>query len=67
MPGAAGEGTTYEVLDPYADLNFGASYKINTNFGIFLNANNVLNKQYERYLNYQGMGFNMMAGLTFSL
>ena len=64
--GSGAEGTSYEVLDPYADLNFGATYKINQNFGIFLNANNVLNKQYQRYLNYPVMGFNMVGGLTFS-
>lgn len=60
-------GATYQVLDPYTDLNFGATYKINTNFGVFLNANNVLNKQYEKYLNYQTIGFNMVGGLTFTL
>lgn len=60
-------GSTYQVLDPYTDLNFGASYKINTNFGVFLNANNVLNKQYEQYLNYRTIGFNMVGGLTFTL
>lgn len=59
-------GTSYEVLDPYADLNIGAEYKINTNFGIFLNANNILNNEYQRYLNYPVMGFNMVGGLTFS-
>ena len=65
--GNTGAGTNYQVLDPYAELNFGATYKINTNFGIFLNANNILNKEYQRFLNYRGLGFNMIGGLTFSL
>ncbi|HEY9561391.1 MAG TPA: hypothetical protein VIR29_11465, partial [Anseongella sp.] len=65
--GNSGTGASYQVLDPYADLNFGATYKINTNFGVFLNANNILNKQYEHYLNYQGLGFTMVGGLTFAL
>lgn len=64
--GSAGPEASYQVLPAFTDLNFGATYQINSNFGIFLNANNVLNKQYLQYLNYPALGLNVIGGLTFS-
>lgn len=57
---------SYRTLDAFTDFNLGASYQINRNYGVFLNANNILNKQYQRYLNYPVMGFNMIGGATFT-
>jgi len=50
----------------FVDLGLGAEYRINNKFSVFAKANNILNKNYSRYLFYQVNGFNMFGGLTYS-
>lgn len=50
----------------FVDLGLGADYKINKKFSVFAKANNILNKNYSRYLYYQVNGFNIFGGLTYS-
>jgi hypothetical protein len=50
----------------FVDLGLGASYKINNKFSAFLKANNLLNKEYSRYLYYQAIGVNVFGGVTYS-
>jgi hypothetical protein len=50
----------------FVDLGLGASYKINDRFSAFLKANNLLNKEYSRYLYYQAIGVNVFGGVTYS-
>ncbi|KLT65763.1 TonB-dependent receptor [Pedobacter sp. BMA] len=50
----------------YVDLGIGADYKINNKFSVFAKANNLLNKNYSRYLYYQVNGFNIFGGLSYS-
>ncbi|WP_431294358.1 hypothetical protein [Pedobacter sp. P26] len=55
-----------ETVKGYVDLGLGADYRINNKFSVFAKANNILNKNYSRYLYYQVNGFNIFGGLTYS-
>lgn len=45
------------------DVNAGASYDINEQFGLWFNANNLLNSHYERWHNYPSLGLNVLGGI----
>ncbi len=51
-------------LGTLVDLNVGAEYNINSNFGLFLNLNNLLNQKRERWYNYPSYGLNVLGGLV---
>ncbi|KIA90820.1 membrane protein [Pedobacter kyungheensis] len=55
-----------ETVKGFVDLGLGADYRINNKFSVFAKANNILNKNYNRYLFYQVNGFNIFGGLTYS-
>jgi len=55
-----------ETIKGYVDLGLGADYRINNKFSVFAKANNILNKNYNKYLFYQVNGFNIFGGLTYS-
>ena len=48
------------------DLNLRADYRITPKFSIFAMGNNLANRHYQRYLNYQSQGINAIGGLTYS-
>ena len=50
------------TLDSYFDLNANVRYKHNERFTAFLKANNILNKDYQKWLNYPVQGFQVMVG-----
>ena len=50
------------TLDSYFDLNANIRYKHNDRFTAFLKANNILNNDYQKWLNYQVQGFQVMVG-----
>lgn len=61
------ENTYRKVSVPeFFDLSAGAEYKAMDNLGIFIKANNIFNKEYERYLYYPRLGFNVIGGVNFS-
>ncbi len=47
-----------------ADLSAGIDYKINKQFGAFINLNNIFGKNYERWHGYPVYGFNVLGGLS---
>ncbi len=51
------------ALPGATDLSVGAEFKINKQFGAWMNINNVLNDKYERWHNYQVYGTNFTAGI----
>lgn len=51
-------------MDPQVVLNFGAEYKLTNKFGLFLNANNLLNSKIYNYGSYPALGINGMVGVT---
>ncbi len=55
-----------ESLPMIFDLNFKFTYVITDQLNLFVSANNVLNKNYQRYLYYPQQGVNFLAGLSFS-
>lgn len=61
------DGTYHIVSIPaFFDLSGGAEYKATSNLGVFIKANNIFNKEYERYLYYPKLGFNIIGGVNFS-
>ena len=53
-------------LDPIVDLNFKVDYRYSDQVSMFLNFNNVLSRNYERYYNYPARGFMLMVGITYA-
>ncbi|NWJ49762.1 MAG: hypothetical protein HXX14_02750 [Bacteroidetes bacterium] len=49
-----------------SDINFGIIYKPTKQLSAFMNLNNILNNNYERWNRYPSYGFNAMAGLSFA-
>ena len=54
-------------LKPMIDLNVMADYRYKKNISFFLNANNVSGTRYQKWYAYPSFGFNLLAGITFSL
>ncbi len=54
------------TLDNIVDLNVGVDYLIGSKFSAFLNVNNVLSANYQRYLNYPSQGINLIGGCTYA-
>ncbi|HUQ64925.1 MAG TPA: hypothetical protein VM101_02150 [Flavitalea sp.] len=48
------------------DLNAGAEFKINRNFSVWLQMNNIMNNRYERWHQYEVFGFNILGGIVYS-
>ncbi|ERJ58628.1 TonB-dependent receptor [Sphingobacterium paucimobilis] len=55
-----------ESVPEFFDLSAGAEYKALSNLGIFVKANNIFNKEYQQYLYYPKLGFNVIGGVNFS-
>lgn len=65
-----GSGITYratnattQTLSPIFDANAGATYTINKNISVYLEANNLANRKYARWNLYPVFGFNALGGL----
>ncbi len=52
-------------LDGFIDLNAGLDYQLTDNFSAFLSVTNILNNDYQRYLNYPSYGIQIMGGITY--
>lgn len=48
------------------DLNAGAEFRINKNFSVWLQMNNIFNNKYERWHQYEVFGFNILGGIVYS-
>ena len=65
------KGNNYQTnkeikLDPIIDLSFKFTYLVSDHFNVFISANNVLGKNYQRYLYYPTQGVNFLGGLSYS-
>lgn len=56
--------TTF-TLDSYFDANAHVGYKINDQLSVFAKVNNMLNQDYQRYLNFPVQGIQALAGATY--
>jgi hypothetical protein len=66
IPNSGDPGNAQE-LDDVVDLNLKVDYRFSSKFSAFVHGNNLLGKNYQRYLYYPSRGFNILAGITFSL
>lgn len=48
------------------DLNLRADYRVTPKFSIFAMGNNLANRHYQRYLNYQSQGINVIGGASYA-
>ena len=48
------------------DLNAGLEFKIKKNISLWTQFNNIFNKEYQRWSQYPGYGFNFVGGVIFS-
>lgn len=66
---ALGSTTTnpvYTTLPSFADLSGGATYKINKQLSVFIQANNLLNASSKTWIYYPNYGFNIFGGVGYS-
>jgi len=59
------DGLSYKG-DGAFDLNAGVEYKITRQLNLWFQMNNIFNKKYERWNQYQVYGFNVLGGIVFS-
>jgi hypothetical protein len=57
------DGLRQETISGFVDLNLGLDYRYTKNVSLFVNLNNIANKQYQRWVNLPVYGFNVLAGL----
>ncbi|MBP9690424.1 MAG: hypothetical protein KBE91_12475, partial [Bacteroidia bacterium] len=55
---------TQITLKSITDINIGFDYRYTKTVGLFLMFNNITNNQYQRWLNYNAYGFNVLGGLS---
>ncbi len=67
------DGTNYQnkllqsqKLDPAADLNLGAEFSVMPKLNLWLQMNNLLNNKYQRWNQYEVLGFNVLGGVVYS-
>ncbi len=53
------------TLKDIVDVNLKAEYRFSGTFSAFVEVNNLLSSNYQRYMYYQSRGLNMLAGLTY--
>ncbi|MDB5273502.1 MAG: putative integral outer membrane protein [Chitinophagaceae bacterium] len=52
-------------LNDIIDVNLKAEYRFSDEFSAFIEANNLLSQKYQRYMNYQSRGINLLFGVTY--
>ncbi len=55
----------YRLKGAY-DLNAGAEFTVLPKLNVWLQINNILNNKYQRWNQYQVLGFNVMGGIVYS-
>lgn len=68
LPAPPVNSATYDKVQipSFFDLSAGAEYKATKQLGLFVKANNIFNQEYQTYLYYPKLGFNIIGGLNFS-
>ena len=54
-----------ESLDAFTDMNLYGGYHFSDFFSAFVKLNNILGTDYDRYANYNVLGFQALAGITY--
>jgi len=55
-----------QKLDPAADLNLGAEFSVMPKLNLWIQMNNLLNNKYQRWNQYEVLGFNVLGGVVYS-
>ncbi len=55
-----------QKLDPAVDVNAGIEFTIKPQLNLWLQFNNVFNNKYQRWNQYETLGFNVLAGVVYS-
>ena len=55
-----------QKLDAAMDLNAGAEFKVLAKLNLWIQFNNLLNNKYQRWNQYQVLGFNVLGGVVYS-
>ncbi|SKB28888.1 TonB-dependent receptor [Daejeonella lutea] len=66
FPGPASGPVNIVNIKSFMDISAGAEYRVNNKFGVFLRANNLLGKSYQKYLYYPKLGMNLFGGVNYS-
>jgi outer membrane cobalamin receptor len=53
-------------IDGFIDLSAGAEYKVSNKIGVYIRANNLIGKQYQRFLYYPRLGMNVLGGVNYA-
>jgi hypothetical protein len=57
------KGNTTKSFNGGTDLSAGMEFKVNKTFSAWFDVNNILNRKYERWHNYEVYGLNVMGGV----
>jgi len=57
---------SYGKLQPAFDVNAGVEFKVLPQLNAWVQVNNIFNNEYERWKQYPVLGFNVLAGVTWS-
>ena len=60
------KGSEVRKLNPAADLNVGAEFAGMPKLNLWIQMNNLLNNTYQRWNQYQVLGFNVLGGIVYS-
>ncbi len=66
VPGPASAPVSIVNIQSFVDVSAGAEYRVNNKFGVFLRANNLLGKSYQKYLYYSRLGLTLFGGVNYS-
>ncbi len=65
-PGPASGPVEIVNIKSFMDVSAGAEYRVNNKLGVFLRANNLLGKSYQKYLYYSKLGLTLFGGVNYS-
>ncbi|MFD0764001.1 hypothetical protein ACFQZI_04010 [Mucilaginibacter lutimaris] len=66
LTGSTPAAPQYIQIKSFADLSGGATYKINKQFSVFVQANNILNASSKTWVYYPNYGFNIFGGVGYA-
>lgn len=55
-----------KTMPAFVDLSGAIEYRIDRKYGVYVRVNNLLGKDYQRYLYYPRLGLNIIGGLNYS-
>jgi hypothetical protein len=64
--GSTADNPIYTHIASFADLSGGVTYKINKQFSVFAQVNNILNATSKTWVYYPNYGFNIFGGLGYA-